>query len=836
VRNTSVFAVSVAIALAACGLGCGAEPGERSDNDLVSVQSGLTAYDRALHWAPIHYQHIHQLGGTGMWGYADLFSRFDDDGDWVGTNNWDNLDGENMAYAYYTVAETATHWFFGYAFFHPRDWDDGLLQEHENDMEGVVEIVRKDGSLWGSFEAIMTVHHEIWATFRNPTTAAYLSQGAISPYLGNLAFEVSGDPTESHLRPMTWQHSQGHGFLGCENSNNCGLNGEDAVRTVPSGQATDSPLLPIQGIITRNYMLKDMAASDGLWGHRFDHNAQVSWNNYAGDDSGGCGFEYDESCPNNAAGTPWGASNYELLLFADPAKVANEFFAGWNNVNSSRTLSLDYTSNTLGTPHSWRSTWTPVAEGGQTDKAVAAAVLDGRMYVFAKAAGSGAQTLKVSSSAGADWTPFSTVPGGSSATDSQPAAVTCNNKMYMVVKSGTGEQALRWNVKTQTSNPGTGWGFWLPVPGATTNAGVALACRANKVYVLLKGGGDSRIYFAYIDTFTSTWSAWNEVPGNGFTYVTPAAAVDQSTQELDVVVVGTDANAKPYINRLCSTCGEFGWTGWSEHPGWTKTNSPVALAWDTGSGVPPGVYMFTRNSADNRLDADAWMNGGWRGPSIVRGHQRTADAPAAVRFDGVLYLFARGMEWQVPGWPLPPQRVADQRIWMTVGKGARMLSEGKPTAQISTWGGAVSSRAVDGRTDSPENNTYDGHIDGVFDHGYTTHTDLANNPWWEVDLGAPRIFERVQVWNRTDCCAERLREWSILTSNDHVNWTTIFTDSRPGGAGRLTVLNGYSDLYNGSNNAGRTSSSTAWVGRWVRIRINRPSEYLHLGEVQIFGN
>ena len=119
--------------------------------------------------------------------------------------------------------------------------------------------------------------------------------------------------------------------------------------------------------------------------------------------------------------------------------------------------------------------------------------------------------------------------------------------------------------------------------------------------------------------------------------------------------------------------------------------------------------------------------------------------------------------------------------------------------------------------------------------GFTTHTDVSPSPpWWAVDFGTPRLFGQIHVWNRTDCCANRLRDWSVLTSNDYVNWTEIYRDSRPQGAGQLTVINGYSDLYNGSN-AGRTSSATAWVSRFVRIRINR-TEYLHLGEVQIYGD
>jgi hypothetical protein len=351
----------------------------------------------------------------------------------------------------------------------------------------------------------------------------------------------------------------------------------------------------------------------------------------------------------------------------------------------------------------------------------------------------------------------------------------------------------------------------------STPLGVGLACRANKVYVLLKGS-DTHIYFATINS--STWSAWTEMPGGGLTYSTPSGALDETTGDLVVVVRGTDA--LPWINRLCSTCGELGWTGWSQHPGWNYFSSHAALAWDSGPNVPAGVYMFTENSNNGRIDADVWTNGGWRGPSIVRGYQRTSFSPAVVRFNGTLYLFARG-------------QYTDQHIWMTVGKSSKLLSDGKWTNQISTYDSAGPWRAVDSHTDSASNNYFDGHISGDYFAGFTTHTNTADYPWWEVDLGQSRIIEQINVWNRTDCCANRLREWSVWTSTDNVNWTEIFKDSRPQGAGQLTVVNGYSDLYNGTN-AGRTSNVPAWIGRYVWIQINRTSEALHLGEVQVIGN
>lgn len=58
---------------------------------------------------------------------ADYITSFNFDGDWDPLNNWNNLPQfELKAYIYYWVVETTTHWFIGYANFHPRDWSDDI--------------------------------------------------------------------------------------------------------------------------------------------------------------------------------------------------------------------------------------------------------------------------------------------------------------------------------------------------------------------------------------------------------------------------------------------------------------------------------------------------------------------------------------------------------------------------------------------------------------------------------------------------------------------------------------------------------------------------------------
>ena len=57
----------------------------------------------------------------------------------------------------------------------------------------------------------------------------------------------------------------------------------------------------------------------------------------------------------------------------------------------------------------------------------------------------------------------------------------------------------------------------------------------------------------------------------------------------------------------------------------------------------------------------------------------------------------------------------------------------------------------------------DGNTKGAFHLNSTTHTNGAEDmPWWEVDLGQMQPIDAVTIWNRTDCCVERLNGFVVL--------------------------------------------------------------------------
>jgi hypothetical protein len=129
------------------------------------------------------------------------------------------------------------------------------------------------------------------------------------------------------------------------------------------------------------------------------------------------------------------------------------------------------------------------------------------------------------------------------------------------------------------------------------------------------------------------------------------------------------------------------------------------------------------------------------------------------------------------------------------------LAAGKIVTQSSTLNGGNASRAVDGNTN------------GNWNANSVTHTNFNVQPWWQVDLGAVTGIGTVVLYNRTDCCSERLSNFDILVSDTGTSWSVIATmlgEAPP-----------------------RTSVSTNAKARFVRVQL-RGSNYLSLAEVRLW--
>ncbi|XP_071954528.1 fucolectin-5-like isoform X1 [Antedon mediterranea] len=83
-----------------------------------------------------------------------------------------------------------------------------------------------------------------------------------------------------------------------------------------------------------------------------------------------------------------------------------------------------------------------------------------------------------------------------------------------------------------------------------------------------------------------------------------------------------------------------------------------------------------------------------------------------------------------------------------------LVSEFKTTRQSTTHGNGPASYAVDGG------------INGQYSKRTCTHTTFMNNPWWYVDLGTEKVISKIVIFNREDCCAERLAGAEVCVGNN----------------------------------------------------------------------
>jgi F5/8 type C domain len=141
------------------------------------------------------------------------------------------------------------------------------------------------------------------------------------------------------------------------------------------------------------------------------------------------------------------------------------------------------------------------------------------------------------------------------------------------------------------------------------------------------------------------------------------------------------------------------------------------------------------------------------------------------------------------------------------------LARGRYVWQSSTAQDGAASRAVDGD------------VDGTFESGSVSATNVETRPFWQVDLGMVQPVREVHVWNQTTCCstADPRPDFVVWVSENEIDVDPVVTFA-PG-------VFGYSI-------AGATAGSP------VVVTVNRPARYvkiesmgtdsMSLAEVQVF--
>lgn len=133
------------------------------------------------------------------------------------------------------------------------------------------------------------------------------------------------------------------------------------------------------------------------------------------------------------------------------------------------------------------------------------------------------------------------------------------------------------------------------------------------------------------------------------------------------------------------------------------------------------------------------------------------------------------------------------------------LAQGKTATQSSEWNSTLTAgRAVDGN------------VNGNFASGSVSHTleTGTSNPWWKVDLGSATPIGEIEIWNRTDCCADRLAGYKVevLDASSNVVWSK--TDA-------------------GWPNSAAVIDAAGVSGRYVRVSLAGTGKILSLAEVKV---
>lgn len=297
----------------------------------------------AYHHAPIHFQDTDSDDPK-----ADYITAVNYDNTWSTTDNWDHIfDFPLAAKGYYSVVETCTHWYITYAFYHPRDWGESIDDVHENDLEGIILMVRKDGSTFGKIEGGITIAHS--GLFSFVPDGSPLKEGrTINGKLSFMQFDGSD-------HPVTSQEAKGHGmkafpFIG----DFSGKSDEDGIIYFPNRNIAQVPRSGNDRQVM--YQLVDIMQTDGLWDRqlldiKLSRNAAsvfAKFGGFKGDGSGSCGAGAPV-CLDDGADAPWnwdgtGTDSHRGDWALDPANLFEKFYQGLG-VFSRQYLSNKYVSD-----------------------------------------------------------------------------------------------------------------------------------------------------------------------------------------------------------------------------------------------------------------------------------------------------------------------------------------------------------------------------------------------------------------------------------------------------------------------------------------------------------
>jgi len=227
-----------------------------------------------------------------------------------------------------------------------------------------------------------------------------------------------------------------------------------------------------------------------------------------------------------------------------------------------------------------------------------------------------------------------------------------------------------------------------------------------------------------------------------------------------------------------------------------------------------GAYQFQTVSDDGiRL----WVNGvqlinNWTDHGAATDTSAVINWTAGAKYNLILEFYERGgsatakLLWKTPD-ATTFTTVPANRLYAVTN-----VAQGKTSKQSSTSNGGAAGRAVDGNNN------------GTYSANSVTHTGSNANAWWQVDLGSSYALNSLVLWNRTDCCANRLANFYVFVATGDMSgrsYTSLVNDA--------TVWR-----YQVTGQAPTKLHIPANInGRYVRVQL-AGTNYLSLAEMQVW--
>ena len=243
------------------------------------------------------------------------------------------------------------------------------------------------------------------------------------------------------------------------------------------------------------------------------------------------------------------------------------------------------------------------------------------------------------------------------------------------------------------------------------------------------------------------------------------------------------------------------WTGWIE----AAATGPTQIRTVSDDGVRVWI--------DDRLVIDNWTD-----------HAPANDTAAVAMVAGqryrvtMEYYEAGGgavarLQW-LPAGASAYTAVPATRLYAAAPLSTSNVALGAAASMSSDYLGIGAQPAVDGDTN------------GVLAGNSTVHTLGNAQEWWQVDLGGLRRIDLVQLWNRTDCCSDRLQNFTVFVSATDMtgrSFESLGADPavQKRVVGTTRALPAIGIPVNG-------------LGRYVRVQL-AGTNFLQLAEVQVFG-